>query len=177
MSTEKHFGDYFQDLTRHLLPSAGFPASCLLPRQENSESCCLLPRRSLLLPTENGVSVCNFRMLSVNLQDLKPTGSRLSSYALSLQRDSPNVFKRYVDKLKSIALYDPFATPISQAQLPVTVTTGHVVEYLLNFRSPYTGNPIFNDRSLEGYRKYEAGFVHSVSGKIVNGNYVVSGKV
>nr|XP_019546064.2 uncharacterized protein LOC109416458 [Aedes albopictus] len=114
-------------------------------------------------------------MISIN--KLKPTGSRLSAYALSLQRNSPDVYKRYIDKIRCIFFNDPYTGEIQQSDLPLNVTTGHVVEYFLNFRSPYTGNPMKNSRSLEGYKKYEAGFVHSVSGKIVNGNYVIVGKV
>ncbi|KXJ82564.1 hypothetical protein RP20_CCG012865 [Aedes albopictus] len=34
-----------------------------------------------------------------------------------------------------------------------------------------------NHRSLEGYRKYEAGFVSSVSGQMINNSYIVLAKV
>lgn len=128
----------------------------------------------ILLSTITAVILC-FKMISIN--KLKPTGSRLSAYALSLQRNSPDVYKRYIDKIRCIFFNDPYTGEIQQSDLPLNVTTGHVVEYFLNFRSPYTGNPMKNSRSLEGYKKYEAGFVHSVSGKIVNGNYVIVGKV
>lgn len=102
---------------------------------------------------------------------------RLSEYARNLPKDNPNCYKRYVEKIKIISYNDPYLLDLKKTQLPTNVTTGHVVEYLLNYRSPYTGNPMKNHRSLEGYRKYEAGFVSSVSGQMINNSYIVLAKV
>lgn len=111
------------------------------------------------------------------MNDLQATGARLSTYARNLPRDNPNVFRRYLEKIKLIQFNDPYVLKYAERELPLNLSTGHVVEYLLNFRSPYTNNPMKNTRSLEGYKKFEAGFVNFVTGKIINGHFVVMGKV
>ncbi|XP_058811335.1 uncharacterized protein LOC131676232 [Topomyia yanbarensis] len=102
---------------------------------------------------------------------------QLSSYAQKLPKSNPNVYQRYIDKIKVIGNIDPYCIKFRLCDLPTSVTTGSVVDFLINFRSPYTGNSMKNSRSLEGYKKFESGFVHTVEGMIIEGKYVVVGKV
>nr|XP_029716626.1 uncharacterized protein LOC109427196 [Aedes albopictus] len=113
---------------------------------------------------------------------LNPTGGRLSSYAKALPKSSPNVCRRYLEKIRIIGYYDPynpsfFARGSENLAIPTSVTTGHVIDYLLSFVSPYSGQPMKNSRSMEGYKKFESGFVHSVQGTIREGYHVLVGKV
>lgn len=112
----------------------------------------------------------------LRLVDLKPV-SKLSEYANNLPRGPPNVFQRYLEKIKVIGFHDPYAIQFKTSELPTTVRTGSVVDYLINFRSPYTGEHIRNSRSLEGYKKFEGGFIHSLRGTVLGNFHVVVGKV
>ncbi|XP_053698602.1 uncharacterized protein LOC128745553 [Sabethes cyaneus] len=102
---------------------------------------------------------------------------KLSSYACNLPKENSNVYQRYLDKIKMIGRIDPYTIKFQKPELPTKVTTGSVIDYLINFRSPYTGNIIKNSRSMEGYKKFENGFVHSVDGKLLGEEYIVMGKV
>lgn len=112
----------------------------------------------------------------LRLSDLKPV-SKLSEYAKNLPRRYPDVFQRYLDKIKVIGFQDPYTIKFRTSKLPTTVRTGSVIDYLINFRSPYTGEYMKNSRSLEGFKKFEGGFIHSVCGLVVGNFHVVVGKV
>ncbi|XP_065091286.1 uncharacterized protein LOC135712257 [Ochlerotatus camptorhynchus] len=116
----------------------------------------------------------------LQLSQLNPIGGRLSKYAKGLPKTTPNVYRRYLEKIKVIRYNDPYSMSfpaLGNQNIPSTVTTGHVVDYLLNFVSPYTGHPMKNRRSMDGYKKFESGFVHSVQGTVREGYHVVVGKV
>lgn len=98
----------------------------------------------------------------------------LSTYAESL---SAEVQERYLEKIKCIASMDPYLIRLKECEIPDNVHSGKVVEYLTNFRSPYTGAPENNTRSAEAYQKFMDGFVSSVTGKRIDNHYVVKGKV
>ncbi|XP_062551643.1 uncharacterized protein LOC134216876 [Armigeres subalbatus] len=116
----------------------------------------------------------------LKLSQLNPIGGQLSNYAKALPKTTPNVQGRYLEKIRIIGYNDPYS-PSFFAQgtqsIPTTVTTGHVIDYLLNFISSYTGRPMKNARSVEGYRKFEAGFVPSLQGTMREGYHVLVGKV
>nr|XP_029714360.1 LOW QUALITY PROTEIN: uncharacterized protein LOC115258411 [Aedes albopictus] len=108
--------------------------------------------------------------------NLCSVGTRLSEYARKLPQENLNVRKRYIEKIKIIKFNDPYTLQLS-SDMPTTVTTGHVVDYLINFKSPYTGESVKNLRSLDAYRKFEAGFVQSMKGRLMENFYIVVGKV
>ncbi|XP_062543047.1 uncharacterized protein LOC134210788 [Armigeres subalbatus] len=83
---------------------------------------------------------------------------------------------RYVAKISDINFTDPYTAYLTEKDFPTTVTAGHVVQYLLNHAAS-GGNHMKNTRSVEAYKKFESGFVHSVSGGIINDLHVVRGKV
>lgn len=94
---------------------------------------------------------------------------RLSAYALAL---STTDRQRYVNKIREIGFVDPYVAKLNQVDFPKAVTTGHVVDYLLQ----HPGN-VRNMRSIEAYKKFEAGFLSDVAGGVFNGLHVVRGKV
>lgn len=102
-----------------------------------------------------------------------------SSVKLSLvvQRLPDEVKQRYIEKIRVINFVDPYCTRTNGADIPSTVSTGHVVDYLLNHKSPFTGNLIQSAKSLHAYKKFESGFVSSVEGCAINDFFVIRGKV
>ncbi|XP_062700210.1 uncharacterized protein LOC115258411 [Aedes albopictus] len=114
--------------------------------------------------------------MMIAADNLCSVGTRLSEYARKLPQNNPNVRKRYIEKIKIIKFNDPYTLQLS-SDMPTTVTTGHVVDYLINFKSPYTGESVKNLRSLDAYRKFEAGFVQSMKGRLMENFYIVVGKV
>lgn len=90
---------------------------------------------------------------------------------------TPNVYRRYLEKIKLIGYYDPynpsfFGHGSDNQIIPTTVTIDHVIDYLMNmFRH------MKNSRSLEGYKKFESGFVHWIQKTIREGQYDLVGKV
>lgn len=88
-----------------------------------------------------------------------------------------DVKQRYAEKISLINSMDPYSIKMNAVDIPSTVTTGHVVQYLLNHRSPFSGNPVNSRKSLEAYKKFESGFVSSVEGLLVRDLFVVRGKV
>nr|XP_029724115.1 uncharacterized protein LOC115264512 [Aedes albopictus] len=106
----------------------------------------------------------------------KPRGeiiSTLSEYANQLPAASR---RRYVIKIKEINFTDPYVARLNDTDFPTTVTAGHVVQFLLN-HSEGGAHHLKNTRSIEAYKKFEAGMVHSVTGGIINDLHVVRGKV
>ncbi|XP_065089822.1 uncharacterized protein LOC135711010 [Ochlerotatus camptorhynchus] len=101
----------------------------------------------------------------LQLSQLNPIGGRLSKYAKGLPKTTPNVYRRYLEKIKVIGYNDPYSMSfpaLGNQNIPSTVTTGH---------------PMKNLRSMDGYKKFESGFVHSVQGTVREGYHVVVGKV
>lgn len=99
---------------------------------------------------------------------------KLSSYANSLPKSSR---KRYAEKIKVLNFNDPYTMMLNKSGFPTTVTTGHVVSYLVNHISSASGNHVKNQRSIDAYKKFEAGFIQSVLGGKVGDLYVVRGRV
>lgn len=99
--------------------------------------------------------------------------NKLSAYANNLPQASR---MRYVAKISDINFTDPYTAYLTEKDFPTSVTAGHVVQYLLNHAAS-GGNHMKNTRSVEAYKKFESGFVHSVSGGIINDLHVVRGKV
>ncbi|XP_065088846.1 uncharacterized protein LOC135710255 [Ochlerotatus camptorhynchus] len=99
--------------------------------------------------------------------------SRLSAYANKLPKTEKS---RYVEKIKVINFIDPFETTLNERDFPTTVTVGHVVSYLLNHTVPGKMY-VRNTRSIEAFKKFEAGFIHSVYGGVVNDLHIVRGKI
>lgn len=98
----------------------------------------------------------------------------ISAYAISL--DS-NVRDRYIEKIAKIGYVDPYSLRVNRTEIPDNVSTGHVVNYLSQHRSPFTGNHFSNTRSLEAYKKFMDGYLNDVTGRKLKEHYVVKGKV
>lgn len=90
---------------------------------------------------------------------------KLSAYANALPAAEKS---RYVEKIKIINFTDPYAVPMNSTDFPTTVTTGHIIDYLLNQPMPSSGKHFKNMRSIEAYRKFEAGFVSNMTGTTIN---------
>lgn len=103
-----------------------------------------------------------------------PTIGQLSTYANALPAESRN---RYVKKIIPIGFVDPYVVSMSGEDFPTTVTTGHIVDYLVNHVSPISGVEFRKDKSFQAYRKFEAGFVTTVHGTVLKQLHVVRGKV
>lgn len=97
--------------------------------------------------------------------------------SLAIQELSGVVKNRYLEKISVINSIDPYCARTNGVEIPTTVTTGHVVDYLLNHKSPFSGNLIQSEKSFHAYNKFESGFVTSVEGCCINNLYVVRGKV
>lgn len=98
----------------------------------------------------------------------------LSVYANSLPVASR---KRYAEKIQVLNFIDPYEAKLKSTDFPTNVTTGHVVDYLLNHISAASGNHLKNVRSIDAYRKFEAGYIQSVVGGQINDFFVVRGRV
>lgn len=99
---------------------------------------------------------------------------KLSVYA-NLLPDASR--KRYVEKIQVLGFVDPYDAKLNKEDFPTNVTTGHVVDYLLNHISASSGNHLTNVRSIEAYKKYESGFIQNVMGGKINNFFVVRGRV
>lgn len=96
----------------------------------------------------------------------------LSAYAKQL---SPADRKRYLEKIAPLNFRDPYtATLRADYDFPTNLTVGHAVKYLLDSSISKNFN---NARSIEAYKKFEAGFVNGVEGGSLSDLHVVRAKV
>lgn len=99
--------------------------------------------------------------------------NKLSTYANGL-KDSE--LARYVDKIKIINSVDPFDAKLNEKDYPTCVTVGHVTHYLMTHVVP-GAQYLKNSKSIEAFKKFQSGFIHSVNGGIFNDHFVIRGKV
>lgn len=118
------------------------------------------------------VCACNFRVLN------EMNNNSINFVPSSFVRDLPEaVMSRYLEKIAIVNNVDPFSVKTNSTEIPVTVSVGMVVHYLLNYQSPFSKHVGANEKSMEAYQKFESGYVSSVTGSIVNDFYIVHGKV
>lgn len=97
---------------------------------------------------------------------------KLSEYATQLPQEEK---KRYLNKIAPLSYTDPYtATLRKDYNYPTTVTVGHAVKYILDCSTTKKFN---NARSVEAYKKFEAGFVNGVEGGRINDLHLVRAKV
>lgn len=88
-----------------------------------------------------------------------------------------DVKARYIEKIRVIKNRDPYCIRTNGNDIPATVNTGQVVDYIVNHKSPFSGLLAGTSKSLEAYKKFEAGYVTSIEGCVIDEYYVVRGKV
>uniref|UniRef100_A0A1S4K3X4 Uncharacterized protein n=2 Tax=Culex quinquefasciatus TaxID=7176 RepID=A0A1S4K3X4_CULQU len=97
---------------------------------------------------------------------------KLSEYATQLPQEEK---KRYLNKIAPLSYTDPYtATLRKDYNYPTTVTVGHAVKYILDCSTTKKFN---NARSVEAYKKFEAGFVNGVEGGRINDLHLVRAKI
>ena len=99
----------------------------------------------------------------------------LSDYAKALES---HVLKRYHEKISAVGI-DPFLVPekyFNPECLP-PVESIDLVSFLVLETSYYTQNQFKAFKTLQHYNQMVSGFIKSVEGHLISGNYIVIGKV
>lgn len=118
--------------------------------------------------------ILNLKYKSSNNRQALNMSKMLGKMNLSLPSD---VMEIYREKIRLINNQDPYSLRTNGKDIPTSVSTGHVVHYLLNHKSPFSGKLAVSNKSLEAYKKFEAGYVSSVEGCKINDYFVIRGKV
>lgn len=100
-----------------------------------------------------------------------------SNFHKSFETLPDDVKKRYFEKIAVINNEDPYCVRTNGKDIPASVNTGHVVDYLLHHKSPFSEMLAGSSKSLEAYKKFEAGYVSSVEGCEINDYFIIRGKV
>ena len=108
---------------------------------------------------------------SVHKYEEKVANFPLSDYAMSVE---VHVLKRYSEKIKLVGI-DPFL--LSEKDFDTEclppVETIDVVSFLVLETSHYTQDQLKAFTSLQAYDQMVSGFIKTVQGRVINGNFIV----